>query len=166
MQVFIAEGNLIDDISDIPVVAYYPDGLTITSNMHGANAFVMYAPDSCLVRASSGMPGMVMKQSWRSDANQSAAVIDYEKNRRINIAFPTDEQTKANGTINSYIVNYGADSATWPAEAQSMKATIQSGWDYITAVTANADAMKQGTPPLDPTDDANWPAPITPIHIT
>lgn len=167
MQVFIKEGALVDETSDVPVVAFYPDGTTIVENMHGADAFVMYTPDDSIVKsaASSDASGMVMKQDWRSNTEQAAAVIDYEANRRINIAFPVTEQTKANAIINNYIITYGPDSVTWPSDAQTKKATITSGWNYVNAVTAAAISLKQSSPPLDPTDDAHWPAPITPIHL-
>lgn len=164
MQVFIKEGDLVNETSAVPVIAYYADGTVLTPDMHGADVFVMYAPDNAIV-SGSDMPGVTMTQDWRADTVQSGKVIDYEANRRITIAFPTDEQTKANAIFNNYIITYGPDSTLWPTDAQAKKGTITAGWNYVNDVTARATAMKSSSPPLDPTDDAHWPTPITPIHL-
>lgn len=167
MQVFIKEGAIVDMTSDVPVVAFYPDGTSLVENMHGPDMFVMYCPDNSIVKstASTDASGMVMKQDWRSNTEQSAKVIDYEANYRINVAFPMSEQTKANAIFNNYIITYGPDSTIWPTDAQGKKSTITAGWNYVNAVTAAATGMKQTLAPLDPTDNSHWPPPITPIHL-
>jgi hypothetical protein len=166
MQVFLKNGALVDMTSNIPVIAFYPDNTVLVGNMH-ANTFVMYAPDNAIIKTGSGtdQPVVIMTQNWRSDSTQSAAVIDYEANRRIDIAFPTSEQTKANAITNNNIMTYGHDSTTWPSNAQSQKVTITGGFNYINDVEAAATTMKGAAPPLDPTDNSHWPAPITPIHL-
>ena len=100
----------------------------------------------------------VLQSNWRDNWQP---IVNAEANRRITDVFPSYKQTNYIAQFNAYQTQYGADTTTWPAEAQTFKAEYDRGWKYVSDVRAASNAMTGM--PQDPTADEHWPPVITPI---
>jgi hypothetical protein len=171
MQVFVARAELTGAADEIVIVrGSYDDNVVISTNAHGDGMIILSVlPTAILREGAAGDPaaaGQVWPQpprlvtDWRESSKTQ--IVGGEANRRIVDVFPDYSQRNSNSEMNSYITQYGTDSATWPAGAQSRKAEIDRCWTYVNAVRDNANAMTATTLPVDPTGDGNWPTRVPP----
>jgi hypothetical protein len=158
MQVFVNKADLIS--TTIPVLAYYNDLPVLAIGIHGANATMFSLPPTD-VDLTQFPP--VLTSTFRNDM---AIMVNGEANRRILLVFTDDMQRNANADINRSTTLYGANPATWPADAQSRKTEGDRGWTYVNAVRQAASALSTQTSLTDPTADLHWPTAISPpIYI-
>lgn len=97
---------------------------------------------------------------------EKIASVKDEAQRRIYLVLPAYKQTNlmAQGLQNT--LTYGADSTTWPADQQALKAYTDARWirikalrDASNAIEAKLNAMTdwQQLEAYDATTDASWP---------
>ena len=103
----------------------------------------------------------MLKSDWRNSS--ASACVNAEAFLRIERVFSSYAQRNNNADISKCITQYGADPATWPADARDRKTMGDQGWTYINSVRSASNAML-GSPPQDPTDDSHWPTEIPKIN--
>ena len=102
----------------------------------------------------------ILSSSWRSNG---AIIANAEAFLRIERVFSSYAQRNICADMSNCIMQYGADPATWPADARDRKQMGDQGWTYINSVRATANGMATALPP-DPTDDSHWPTQIPRIN--
>lgn len=153
MQVFIKRSDLMSKEA-IRVAGYCEDAVAIDPDAHGADMVVLSLSRAAIVHRPDG-GGMVLRADWREANRERIAAGEAE--RRIFAAFPEYSQRNSMAELIGYIASLGANSATWPREAQQRKAEIDRAWAYVAAVRRASNGMLSGTLPGDPTADGNWP---------
>jgi hypothetical protein len=149
----------------VRVIASYSEDQVVPINTHGESCTRVTVPDSSVARTTPpivGMPpfGHVLATGWRTDY---MPIINAEASRRIELVFPDFKQRNATAAVQEWITTYGTNTTTWPAQCQAFKTEADRGWTYIQVIRDTANAFT--SLPADPTADAIWPAPITPISF-
>ena len=80
----------------------------------------------------------MLATNWRDNA---AIVANAEAFLRIERVFTSYAQRNANADMTNCITKYGADPATWPADARDRKTIGDQGWTYVNSVRQKANAM-------------------------
>jgi hypothetical protein len=157
MQVYVVTA-LISASQDTPVIATYDDTVIVKAGTYPNATLFWFAGSEHL---SMSAIGMALTASWRDDL---AAVINAEANRRIVAVFPDYTQSNATALTQTYMRQYGNDTAQWPLDAQNQQKEIDRGWTYANNVRAASNALA-ATGPLNPCEDNLWPATIAPIQL-
>ena len=103
----------------------------------------------------------MLATNWRDNG---VVVANAEAFLRIERVFSSYAQRNNNADMSNCITKYGADPATWPADARDRKTIGDQGWTYVNSVRTTSNAMSQGALPADPTDDSHWPTEIPRIN--
>jgi hypothetical protein len=165
MQIFVAKSDLSSLATLVSVAGAYEDTPLpfIDRNFLGALYTPLAIPASGLTTTPSteNLLTYQLVSDWRT--SQLVAAITGESQRRIYECFSDFMQRNANSDVNRSITLYGANSASWPSDAQARKAEGDRGWTFITQVRQTANAIT--VMPNDPTADVNGPPRITPVYI-
>jgi hypothetical protein len=157
MQVFVPRAALVAD--QVPIIATYPDTPSLAVDFHGSAATMFSLPPEAID------PNFMPPQLVTNFRDNMLSMCQAEAQRRINLVFPDYMQRNCNADINRSTTLYGADSSTWPTDAQSRKAENDRGWYYVSQVRQSSDALGAQTATVDPTDNLHWPPDIAPIYI-
>jgi hypothetical protein len=163
MQVFVKKSDLTASTTkdDILVLAMIEDGVELPRGTYGSDIAVLSLPPSAVVQ--SGMTGMsTLAPGWRNKFKTEA--VGSESSKRILDVFPEHSQRNSMQELNSYVMQYGAESSKWPAAAQARKGEIDRCWNYVNAVRAAHKGMMAKAMAFDPTSDGQWPAKIAPYQ--
>jgi hypothetical protein len=157
MQVYVVTAQIATD-SNTPVVAYYSDDASVPSGAH-PNTTMFKMPDGSKIVT---QPlGLNLLPTWRDDLN---FIINADAERRIVACFPDYAQRNANQFMTAATMQYGTDSTTWPQSAKDELAECNRGWDFVNSIRTASNSL-QSSAPLNPCDDAHWPAAIPPINL-
>lgn len=160
MQVVVRRSDLSNQ--NPYVIASYDDTVIVDVTALGLDdqsATVLTVPASAVTYPERGPP--MLASNWRDNA---AIVANAEAFLRIERVFSSYAQRNNNADMSNCITKYGADPATWPADARDRKTIGDQGWTYVNSVRTTSNAMSQGALPADPTDDSHWPTEIPRIN--
>ena len=84
--------------------------------------------------------------------------VKEEAARRIFLIADKDKQDNMLAYAIETMLDYGTDSANWPAEQQTMNAEFSAKWNQIKAIRTKSDEIEAMDPiPVDYIDDKYWP---------
>ena len=153
MQVFVRRSDLTLRTDEaVAVMMSLEDMTPITPDMLRPD-FSLFSLATTAIDRSHVPPRLT--PGWR-EANR-AQIISAEATRRIDAAFPEYSQRNSAAEMMGYIAVHGANSATWPREAQQRKAEIDRAWAYVEAVRQASHGLMRGALPADPTASGHWP---------
>ena len=153
MQVFVRRSDLTLKADEaVAVMMSFEDSTPITEDMW-RQGFTLFSLASSAIDRSYVPPRLT--PGWR-EANR-AQIISGEATRRIDAAFPEYSQRNSAAEMMGYISVHGANSATWPREAQQRKAEIDRAWAYVEAVRQASHGILRGALPADPSASGHWP---------
>jgi hypothetical protein len=139
----------------VEVIAYYDEGVEIDTKIHGDDVVVLHLPESAVRFVDTHM---ILVPDWR-DRYKDAVVAD-EAQRRIEDAFPEDEQSNTALELTTYMLDYGTDVARWPPAAKARKAEADRCLNYVKSVRSRRAEMLKGNLPANPNADSFWPTRI------
>jgi hypothetical protein len=138
------------------VFAGYGDDVVVPDQ---PGSVILSVPNAAVTMVQSGIPSpMMLVGNWREQNKET--ILRGEAGRRILDVFPEHSQRNASFELQSYILEYGADSSLWPTDEQARKTEIERCVDYIHDVRERCNQYIGSKMPTDPTADENWPARI------
>lgn len=154
MQVFVRRSSLTLAANEaVDVMMYFEDSVILPPETQRPDFTLLKLPGGALKPSTRAI--RELEPGWREAYRKQISAGEAE--RRILAAFPDYQQRNSAAELMGYVSNHGANSATWPREAQQRKAEIDRAWTYVNAVRRASDGMLAGALPADPTADSHWP---------
>jgi len=158
MQFFVKRSDL--SLPKVPILGSSGDFPLLDRNTYGTDVTVLTLPNNAMTY-DADTHQYYLASNWRTNAQM---ICNGEAYRRIIESFTEFMQRNATNDATQSVMLYGADPATWPQDAKDRKAAAETGWDYVTAIRQQSDALANALP-VDPTADAQWPTRIPPVYI-
>ena len=133
----------------------------VDRSFHGTDVAVWSLPPTAIVTDTQSRL-VTLISTWYTD--NASQIINDEAYRRILESFTEFMQRNALQETQRGMVQFGTNTGTWEPAYQSIWSAALTGWTYIDSIRHTADSLITA-PPVDPTDDGNWPARIPSVYI-
>jgi hypothetical protein len=143
------------------VITAFPEFPVLDRNLLGTTRAVISLPQSAVIYDTNTRRSK-LTTSWRTD--NATQIVNDEGQRRIIESFSEYMQRNALRAVQYYTNLQGTNVSLWDPANRAIHDTAEAGWVYVAAVRNRADSLVSALP-VDPTDDANWPARIAVVYI-